>query len=309
MRKTLVVDMDVHDDHAYRGVARRRRERRLRAFLRREKLSLSMHMATVSHHSWHRAGRADASTQTLTYTDAATCAATAAPEYVAPALVVEYIAPVPTGFLPVPSQQLPPTYTVTAVTTGVKLDTAVLVSPQFSGTAVEASAPQIVGSLPPFAEFTEPVYNQVHQEQIVAGEMTQNIIENPAVQEQVIVQEIPPVVERIQEQIVETINVTCNQIPSSSSTSTSKDRLGALTGMLDSCLEQLTPLAGLSEEIERIEKLTKRLLETPLPEPPMVEPDRTSAKRRRRTRYTELPGIVENAVYLAPSAWPPTRRT
>ena len=138
------------------------------------------------------------------------------------------------------------------------------------------------------------------------------------------------VAERIQEQMVETIDVTpqasqmvlnasststsssapvCNQIPSSSSTSTSNDRLGALASMLDSCLEQLTPLAGLSEEIERIETLTKRLLETPLPEPPMVEPDRTSAKRRRRTRYTPLPGIMENAVYLAPSAWPPTRRT
>ena len=211
-------------------------------------------MAIVSHHSWHRAGRADASTQTLTYTDAATCAATAAPEYVAAAPVMECIAPEPTGFLPVP----PPTNTMTAVTTGVNLDTTVLVSPQFCGTAVEASALQVVVSLPPFEEFTEPVYNQVHQEQIVAGEMTQNIVENPAVQEQVIVQEIPPFVERKQEQIVETIDVTpqasqmalntsstsssrsapvCNQIPSSSSTSTGNDRLGALTSMLDSCLE------------------------------------------------------------------------
>ena len=53
------------------------------------------------------------------------------------------------------------------------------------------------------------MYDQIHQEQIVAGEMTQNIVENPAVQEQVIVQEIPQVsiVERIQEQIVEPIEV------------------------------------------------------------------------------------------------------
>ena len=72
----------------------------------------------------------------------------------------------------------------------------------------------------------------------------------------------------------------CNQIPSSSSTSTSNDRLDALASMLDSCLEQLTPLVGLNEELARIETLTKRLLEPPLPEPPMVEPDRTSAKRR-----------------------------
>ena len=33
--------------------------------------------------------------------------------------------------------------------------------------------------------------NQVLQEQIVAGEMTLNIVENPVVQEQVIVQESP----------------------------------------------------------------------------------------------------------------------
>ena len=78
--------------------------------------------------------------------------------------------------------------------------------PQFSSTAVEASAPQVVVSLPPFEEFTAPVCNQVHQEQIVAGEMTLNIVENPAVQEQVIVQANSElqVVERIQEQIVET---------------------------------------------------------------------------------------------------------
>ena len=60
-------------------------------------------------------------------------------------------------------------------------------SPQFSSTAVEGSAPQVVVSLPPFDEFTAPVYNQVHQEQIVAGETTPNIVEIPVVQEQVIV--------------------------------------------------------------------------------------------------------------------------
>ena len=49
-----------------------------------------------------------------------------------------------------------------------------------------------------------PVYNHIHQEQIVASETTQNILENRAVQEQVIVQEILQVsiVERIQDQIV-----------------------------------------------------------------------------------------------------------
>ena len=58
--------MDVHDDHAYRGAAPRRRERCLRAFLRHEKLALAMRMAAVSHYSWHGAGRADAGTQTVT---------------------------------------------------------------------------------------------------------------------------------------------------------------------------------------------------------------------------------------------------
>ena len=45
----------------------------------------------------------------------------------------------------------------------------------------------------------------------------------------------------------------------------------------------------------------------------MVEPSLatssglTSAKRRRRTRYTPLPGIMEHAVYVAPSDWPQIR--
>ena len=56
--------------------------------------------------------------------------------------------------------------------------------------------------------------------------------------------------------------------------------------------------------------LTRRMMETPLLEPrmvesPLVEADRASAKRRRRTRYPPLPRIMENAVYLAPHAWPP----
>ena len=85
------------------------------------------------------------------------------------------------------------------------VDIAGLVKPQSSFTAVEASAPQVVGSLPPFQEFDAPVYNQIHQEQIVAGETTQNIVQNSAVQEHEIVQENSElqVMERIQEQIVE----------------------------------------------------------------------------------------------------------
>ena len=68
------------------------------------------------------------------------------------------------------------------------------------------------------------------------------------------------------------------------------------------------------EETERVAMRTKRMLEPPLMElpliepplieppmiePPMLESDRASATRRRRTRYTPLPEIMENAVYLA----------
>ena len=45
--------------------------------------------------------------------------------------------------------------------------------------------------------------------------------------------------------------------------------------MLDTFREQLTPFANLNEELERLDSLTKRLLE-----PPVVEPDRTSANCR-----------------------------
>ena len=87
--------------------------------------------------------------------------------------------------------------------------------------------------------------------------------------------------------------------------------------MLDSCIELLTPrtaqIDSIEKETERAAMLTKRMMEPPLPEPPMTEPpmvesERTSAKRHRRTRHTPLPEILENAVHLAPSAWPPTRR-
>ena len=52
-------------------------------------------------------------------------------------------------------------------------------------------SPQVVVSLLPLEDFDAPVYDQIHQKQIVAGEMTPNIVENPVVQEQVIVLEIP----------------------------------------------------------------------------------------------------------------------
>ena len=77
-------------------------------------------------------------------------------------------------------------------------------TPQFSFTVVEAFSP-VVGALPPLDEFHAPVYNQILQEQIVAGMTTQHRVENPSAQEQLIVQEIPqvPLVEQTPEQIVD----------------------------------------------------------------------------------------------------------
>ena len=78
----------------------------------------------------------------------------------------------------VPSQQL--RTIIKAITTGVNLDITGLLNSQFSATVVEASAPQAVGSFPPSEEFGTPVYNQIHQERIVAA---QNTFEKPDVQE------------------------------------------------------------------------------------------------------------------------------
>ena len=128
-------------------------------------------------------------------------------EYMAPAPVTEHIAPVPAVTSDAHSQQLPPVYTTTTVTADDNLDIIGLVYPQFSSIAVEPFSPQVVGFLSRVEEFDAPVYKQIHQEQIVAGMTTQHRIENPAVQDQVIVQEIPEVVEGIQERILDPIEV------------------------------------------------------------------------------------------------------
>ena len=97
---------------------------------------------------------------------------------------------------------------------------------------------------------------------------------------------------------------TSSTSTSSSSTSTISDRrLDEFASMLNSCIELLTPETASTRRLKGLRRLPRRM-----PEPPVVESDRTFAKRRRRTRYTPLPGIMENAVYLAPSAWPPSRR-
>ena len=200
-------------------------------------------------------------------------------EYVTPAPVIEYIVlpPAMTSYA-ASCQQLPPAYTMTAVDTDVNFDTTGLVHPQFSFTAVEAFSPQVVGSLPPLDKFVAPVYNQIHQEQIVAGETTQRTFGFPAVQEQVVFQAIPQtpqvvdsfprlgdvaareynqvhqeqlvatiqppvifeeipevqVVERIQEQIVETIEV----VPQERATQRTSEQIEVHELHVDQCVDR-----------------------------------------------------------------------
>ena len=114
------------------GAACRRRDRRLRAFLKHERMSVAMNMATIQHHSYMKSAVVDF------------CVQVGSP--LAP--VTEYVAPAPAVALSVPSQQLRPAYTAATVATGVNLDVTGMVYPQFSSTAVEGSASQVVGSLP-----------------------------------------------------------------------------------------------------------------------------------------------------------------
>ena len=133
------------DAHVVGCSAWRRRNRRLRAFWRHEQQAVRMAVAAATHHSYDRS-----SAHACTQTDL---------EYVTPAPVIECVAPAPAVTFVVPSQQLPPVFTTTTVTTD------------------------------DLEEFTAPVCNQVHQELIAASEMTENFAEIPVVQEQVIVQD------------------------------------------------------------------------------------------------------------------------
>ena len=98
-------------------------------------------------------------------------------EYVSPAPLIDYIAPASAVTYVVPNQQLPPENTTTTVTTDDNLDMTGFVITQFSSTAVEPFPSHVVGPLPPLEEFIEPVFSHVHQKQIAAGEMTENIAE------------------------------------------------------------------------------------------------------------------------------------
>ena len=62
---------------------------------------------------------------------------------------------------------------------------------------MEPYAPCVVGSLPPVEEFSAAVYDQGLQEHIAASELTENFAEIPVVHEQVIVQDIPVVVDSL----------------------------------------------------------------------------------------------------------------
>ena len=85
------------------------------------------------------------------------------------------------------------------VTTDASSDTTCFVTPQFSTTAVAASASRVIGSLPLLDEFAVLVYNQVHQEQIVA--------EQERVQQRIAEQIVHVSAPQIQEQIVESVQV------------------------------------------------------------------------------------------------------
>ena len=126
-------------------------------------------MITAGHHSYRKAAGIETGVQDGTPLAHVTEYVAPAPavvcdepapviEYMSSAPVIECVAPAPAVTYVVPSQQLPPVYSTTTVTTD-------LVYPQFSSTTVEPYAPCVVDSLLPLEEFTEPVYDQVHQEQ------------------------------------------------------------------------------------------------------------------------------------------------
>ena len=185
-------------------MAVRRRERRVRSWWRHEQASVRMALVTAGHHSFRKAAGIEVGVQTGTILVPVTEYVAPAPAVVSdvPATVIEYMSSAPViGYLaPAPA---------------VSYSSSGLVNPQFSLTADETShvAPAVSLSVPSqqlpvvytkttvttddLEEFTEPVYDHVHQEQIFAGETTENIVEIPVVQEQVIAQALPEVVDSL----------------------------------------------------------------------------------------------------------------
>ena len=147
--------------HGAVGAARRRRNRRLRAFLKHERMTVAMNLATIQHHSYMKSAVVDVGVQVgsplAPVIESYPSSGLVGPQFSLTVDETSHVAPaVP---LSVPCQQLPFVYTTTTVTTD------------------------------DLEEFSEPVYDQVHQEHIAASEMLENIADIPVVHEQVIVQE------------------------------------------------------------------------------------------------------------------------
>ena len=79
------------------GAARRRRDRRLRAFLKHERLAVAMNLATIQHHSHMKSAVVDVGVQVGTPLAPVTEYVTPAPavSYAAPAPVVGFVSPAP----------------------------------------------------------------------------------------------------------------------------------------------------------------------------------------------------------------------
>ena len=79
------------------GAARRRRDRRLRAFLKHERLTVAMNLATVQHHSHMKSAVVDVCVQVGSPLAPVTEYVAPAPAvtFAAPAPVIEYVAPAP----------------------------------------------------------------------------------------------------------------------------------------------------------------------------------------------------------------------
>ena len=156
VRKTLAVAMSNGErDFVVVGSARRRRERRLRCFLRHEEMAIRMALARATHHAF----QCHQCTQTLT-SPAATYAATPAPstviEYVVPAPSVTYTAPAPVIEYVVPA----PVIEYIAPSPAVSYPSPGLVNPQLSLTADETSQVQVVAQATPEISVAEWIQEQ-----------------------------------------------------------------------------------------------------------------------------------------------------
>ena len=156
VRKTLAVAMSNGErDFVVVGSARRRRERRLRCFLRHEEMAIRMALARATHHAVQR----HQCTQTVSPPPAATYAVTPAPspvmEYVVPAPSVTYAAPAPV------IEHMPaPVIGYIAPSPAVSYPSSGLVNPQFSVTADETSQVQVVAQATPEISVAEWIQEQ-----------------------------------------------------------------------------------------------------------------------------------------------------